>query len=470
MKFRILIPLFIIVLLNINCTKAQEKLRRNNSVPNFILVVADDLGYADLSLNGSMQIHTPNIDLLAEKGANFTQGYVSSAVCSPSRAGILTGKNQVEFGQDNNIDINQKGFDSNYLGLPIDQKTVANYLKELGYTTGLIGKWHLGEASQFHPLNRGFDEFWGYSGGGHDYFRAEPNGEGRMAPIECNYKEPSKITYITDDKGDECVNFISRHNKEPFFLFASFNAPHTPMQAREIDLELFKNIKDKERRTYAAMVHRLDLNIGKIVDALDKNGLTENTLIFFISDNGGPIDQNSSLNAPYRGQKGILLEGGIRVPYIMKWPKSIPANTVYKNPVSSLDIVPTILELAGGSIENKSLTGTNLIPYVAGKNTERPHDELKWRFTISSAIRLGDWKLVSIPDRLPMLYYLPDDPSELNNLSLEQIEKTKLMLKKLGNWKVSLPHPLFLEGAEWKRKQLDLYDVDYQLIQPPLKK
>ena len=256
--------------------------------PNFILIVADDLGYADLSLHGSKQIPTPNIDRLAKEGVNFTQGYVSSPVCGPSRAGLMTGRNQVKFGFDNNMAENQPGFDPQFQGLPVSEKTIAERLKPLGYVSALVGKWHLGYEPHFHPLKRGFDEFWGYQGGGHDYFTSQPDGKGYLSPIECNYKTPQPITYLTDDKGDECVDFIRRHKDQPFFLFASFNAPHAPMQATEADLELFKHIKDTKRRTYCAMVHRLDVNIGRIMDALKEEGLDENTLVVFISDNGGP--------------------------------------------------------------------------------------------------------------------------------------------------------------------------------------
>jgi arylsulfatase A-like enzyme len=261
---------FLCISLFLLFVETEAKAQNNSSKPNFILIVADDLGYADLSMHGSKQIPTPNIDALATGGISFTNGYVSAPVCSPSRAGLLTGKNQVRFGYDNNIGGNQPGFDPDFLGLPLSETTLADRLKELGYVTGLVGKWHLGDEPHFHPLKRGFDEFWGYTGGGHDYFTSEPDGKGYLAPIECNYKTPQPITYITDDKGDECVGFIQRHKNEPFFLYASFNAPHAPMQATDADLKLFDHIKDEKRRKYCAMVYRLDVNVGRIMKALRK--------------------------------------------------------------------------------------------------------------------------------------------------------------------------------------------------------
>jgi len=442
------------------------QLKNELQKPNFIIILADDLGYADLSMNGSKQISTPNIDALAKSGITMTQGYVSSAVCSPSRAGLLTGKNQVEFGYDNNLAHSQNGYDPEFAGLPVDEKTIATLLKEQGYATGLVGKWHLGDQEQFHPLNRGFDEFWGYLGGGHDYFESEQGNEGRKVPIECNYKEPQAITYITDDKGDECVDFIKRHKQEPFFLYASFNAPHAPMQATDEDLDLYKHIADPNRRTYAAMVHRLDLNVGKVMKALDKEGIRENTVIVFLSDNGGPCDQNYSNNAPYNGQKGILLEGGIRVPFIANWKGTLSAGSTYEHPVSALDLTPTFLKLAGGEASEGEFSGVDLMPYLNGEIEERPHETMLWKFTISKAIREGDWKLVQVPDRLPMLFHLPSDISEQNDLAMDSLSITRRLLRKMGNWEVDLPHPLFLEGAEWKRKQLDLYDKTYKLVQP----
>ncbi|MEN8117424.1 MAG: sulfatase [Bacteroidota bacterium] len=452
-----------VLLLGITTVALSQK----NEKPNFILIVADDLGFADLGLNGSKQIPTPHIDRLAEEGINFTQGYVSAPVCSPSRAGFLTGRNQVHFGHDNNMGGNQPGFDRNYLGLPLSETTIATRLKSLGYVTGLIGKWHLGDEPHFHPLKRGFDEFWGYTGGGHNYFTAEPDGKGYNCPIECNYKTPQPITYITDDKGDECVDFIKRHKNEPFFLFASFNAPHAPMHATEADLELFKHIKNEKRRKYCAMVYRLDINVGRIIETLEDEGLAENTLIVFISDNGGPVNSNASINAPFNGQKGILLEGGIHVPFVMNWKGKLPAGEKYDNPVISLDFAPTFFELAGGEItDDVKFDGVNLIPYINGENINRPHKAMNWRFTISAAIRDGNWKLVRLPDRLPLLFDLSKDISEQNNVSMQNLEITESLLKRLGDWDVAQPHPLFLEGAVWKARQLELYDAEYPLVQP----
>jgi arylsulfatase A-like enzyme len=239
------------------------------------------------------------------------------------------------------------------------------------------------------------------------------------------------------------------------------------MQATKADLELFSHIQDEKRRTYCAMVHRLDINVGRIMKTLEEEGLSENTVIVFISDNGGPCDQNASVNAPLNGQKGILLEGGIRVPFIMKWTGQIPSGKTFEHPVISLDLAPTFIELAGGKIsEYDKLDGVNLIPFITGKTKERPHELFNWRFTISAVVREGDWKLVRLPDRLPMLFNLTKDISEQNNVALQNPERTKTMLKQLGLWDVSLPHPVFLEGAVWKKQQLDLYDKKYKLVQP----
>ncbi|PXX23779.1 sulfatase-like hydrolase/transferase [Arenibacter sp. ARW7G5Y1] len=465
MDAKVIILLIWGLLLNVYCYAQQTKNPKDQK-PNFIFIVADDLGYGDLGFTGSHQIKTPNIDRLAYEGTSFTNGYVSSPVCSPSRAGFLTGRNQVSFGHDNNIDGSQLGFDPDFLGLPLSEKTIADRLKPMGYICGLVGKWHLGDKPQFHPLKRGFDEFWGYTGGGHNYFNSEPDGEGYLSPIECNYKSPAPITYLTDDKGKECVDFIRRHKNEPFFLFASFNAPHSPMQATEKDLALFSHIKDEKRRIYCAMVHRLDINVGRIIEAIKEEGLAENTLIAFISDNGGPRG-NASVNAPFNGQKGILLEGGVRVPFILNWKGVVPSGKIYAHPVTSLDFAPTFVETAGGRVSKEDkMDGVNLIPYINGEKLGVPHQELKWRFTISAAIRDGDWKLVRLPDRLPMLYNLKNDISEQQNVALKNIEITRDLLKKLGKWDVEQPHPVFLEGAIWKGLQLEEYDKDYLLVQP----
>jgi arylsulfatase A-like enzyme len=441
----------------------------NAEKPNLILIVADDLGYADLGMHGSKQIPTPYIDQLAEEGIVFSNGYVSSPVCSPSRAGLLTGKNQVSFGFDNNLFPAQPGFDPDYVGLPLTETTLANKLKSLNYVTGLIGKWHLGEKAQFHPLNRGFDEFWGFLGGAHDYFISSPGGEGMQCPIECTYKTPEPISYISDDIGNECVDYIRRHKNEPFFLFASFNAPHSPMQAKEADLKLFKHIEDDLRRTYCAMVYRLDQNVGKILEVLQEEGLEHNTFVVFISDNGGPANaiSNGSVNAPLRGQKTTLLEGGIRVPFIFKWPAQLTAGKKIDDLVLSLDICPTFVEAAGGTTSEKdNFRGINIIPFLTGQTDKIPHVSMEWSYTVSAAIREGDWKLISLPDRLPMLYHISDDISEQYDLSLQNLDRTKAMLKKLGEWDVHLPHPVFLEPADWRIRHLGFYDAEYQLVQP----
>lgn len=437
------------------------------SKPNFIIILADDLGYGDVGFTGSTQIKTPNIDRLAKKGVTFTQGYVSAPVCGPSRAGLMTGRNQVSFGFDNNPIVDLPQFKKEYVGLPVEEKTIADRLGELGYVNGLIGKWHLGDTEQFHPLKRGFHEVWTYPVGGHDYFKSEPNGKGYLSPLECNYKKPQAITYITDDKGDECVDFIRRHKGEPFFLYASFNAPHAPLQATEADMKLYAHVENEKRRTYCAMVHRLDVNVGRIIDELEKNKIDENTVIVFLSDNGGPCFNNASLNAPLRGSKGILLEGGIRVPFVISYPAKLKAGTLYHQPVSSLDLTPTFVAMAGGKTKAEDkLEGVNILPYITKQKKGMPHQSMMWRFTISAGIREGDWKLIRLPDRLPVLYNMKKDIAEENNVADKHRDKVESMLKKLGNWDITRPQVLYLEGNPWRKKQVELYDKKYQLEQP----
>ena len=430
--------------------------------PNIILILADDLGYADLGVTGSKDIPTPHIDSLAADGVHFTNAYVASPVCAPSRAGLMTGKHPIGFGFYDNLAPVQPGHDPEAVGLPPDQTTLAERLKKSGYTTGIVGKWHLGERPQFHPAKRGFDEFWGWLGGAHDYFRAEPGGEEAMAgPILCTYKEPAPLTYLTDNQGDECVGFIRRHKDKPFFLFASFAAPHSPMQATEEDLQRFLDIEDKRRRTYCAMVFRLDQNVGKILDELRSQNLERDTIVVFLSDNGGqtaPGMSSGASNGPFRGGKTTVLEGGIRVPMLMRWPAALPKEKKVDATVSALDLVPTFVAAAGGEIaQEERMDGRNLLPFLKGATEDPPHASLNWRYTVGTALREGEWKLIRLPDRLPMLYHLAQDPGEERDVSLEQLDRTRAMLKDLGNWETRSPNPLFREPASWRVRHLSFY-------------
>ena len=438
--------------------------------PNFILIVADDLGYGDLGYTGSTQIKTPNIDRLAENGVVFTNGYVTCPVCSPSRAGLLTGRHNCEFGYYTNPDLpedQQLQINREYSGLPVSEITLADRLARLGYTNGIIGKWHLGHLPQFHPLKRGFHEFWGYLNGGHDYFMTVPRSETKIKyrwPIESSFKNQGALTYLTDDTGNECVDFIRRHKGQPFFLYAAFNAPHIPLQAPEADKELYSFVRDEGRRTYCAMVHRLDVNVGKIMDELKKQGLYENTVVAFLSDNGGYINGNVSINAPFRGQKGTLFEGGIHIPFILSCPGKYKAGMVYEQPVSSLDILPTFIGLAGGRIVDKdNIHGVDLTPYINGINKPAPHEYLMWNYQGYSAIRHGAMKMVVMPYQFPLLFDLSKDISEKRDIALKHKKTADRMLEKLGLWNMSCPEPLVLQGNGQKQGIRQLYEE----VSPP---
>jgi len=443
---------------------------KGNDKPNFIIILADDLGYGDVGFTGSTEIKTPHIDALAKSGVIFEQGYVSAPVCGPSRAGLMTGRNQVNFGFDNNNVSPGPQYNREYFGLPVKEKTIANRLAEQGYVNGMIGKWHLGDEAHFQAESRGFDNVWTYPYGGHDYFRVDlKSKEKYLQPLISNYKTPDPITYITDDTGNESIDFIRRNKDKPFFLYASFNAPHAPLQAPQQDIDLYKHIKREDRRIYAAMIHRLDINVGKIIAELKANDLYENTVVVFLSDNGGPGTGKKSrtVNAPFRGSKGILLEGGIHVPFIMSWPKGLKANSRYEKPITTLDLTPTFVALAGGNITSKDrLDGVNVYPYLSGEKVGNPNQEMKWRFTVSASIRDGDWKLIRLPDRLPQLYNVKEDLAELNDVASQHPERVVKMLKALGQWDVSTPQHLYMEGAKYKKIQLSHYDAKYRITQP----
>jgi arylsulfatase A-like enzyme len=384
--------------------------------PNFVLILADDLGYADVGFQGCRDIPTPHIDSLAATGVRFTSGYAAHPFCSPTRASLMTGRYQHRFGYENNIAFDPQ---NRLMGLPLSEKTIPERLKAVGYATGMVGKWHLGAAHPFHPNKRGFDFFHGFLGGGHDYFKVnlrQAMGEGYQVPLDHNGKPRDIEGYLTEDLTRAAVGFISSRGEEPFFLYAAYNAPHTPMQAPQERLDRFAAIENPRRRAYAAMVSILDDGVGEILAALEAKGVRQNTFVCFLSDNGGPTRSNGSNNDPLRGDKGSVFEGGIRVPFVVSWPARLPQGTVYSHPVISHDLSVTALALAGiAESETRQLDGVNLVPHLLNRSLKPPHEALFWRMNNGAAwaVRAGDWKLLqSGANAAPSLYNVTEDISE----------------------------------------------------------
>jgi arylsulfatase A-like enzyme len=430
--------------------------------PNVIVILADDLGSADIGVYGGKDIPTPHIDSIGKNGVRFTQGYVSGPYCSPTRAGLLTGRYQQRFGHE----FNEGGVNREKFGLPLSETTIAQRMKGLGYRTGAIGKWHLGFATQFRPMNRGFDEFYGTLA--NTPFFQPMLVDSRIGP------DPKKVEdaayYTTDAYGERAVDFIKRNKDHPFFLYLPFNACHVPNQAPEKYLERFAGIKDKDRRYYAAMMSAMDDAIGRVLATLRELNLEEDTLIVFLSDNGGPMTKmgaNGSLNGLLRGQKGDVWEGGVRVPFLIQWKGRLPAGKLYTQPVIQLDIVPTVLAAAAFDVKVESkLDGVNLLPYLEGKNATRPHDTLYWRFGPQWAIRQGDWKLAQGFDydakeqgpvhqtkvTPPMLFDLTKDPGETKNLAAEHPERVTALRAAWETWNRELAEPGWLPIPVKKKK------------------
>ncbi len=455
MKMKLL-KLFLFILTIQQAVNASEK-------PNIVLFFADDAGYADFGFHGSKEIKTPNLDKLAAAGVRFTQGYVSDPTCGPSRAGIMTGRYQQRFGFEEN---NVPGFmskvsaaDGDEMGLPLSERTMADYLKSLGYRTGFFGKWHLGGADRFHPTKRGFDEFYGFRGGARSYWAYPDEPDAHLNKMERGFGNFAEHEgYLTDVLGEETARFIESNKDEPFFAFVSFNAPHTPMHATEEDLAQFPELTGN-RKILAAMSLAMDRACGIVLDKLAKLGLYDNTIVVFTNDNGGPSDRNASINDPLSGTKSNHLEGGIRVPFLVSWPSKLQKSSVYEFPVSTLDLLPTFYAAAGGESEAlKEIDGVDLLPYLQGENTERPHRILFWKKENRGVVRDGDWKFIRFPDRPAELYYLPDDIAEQANLAAKYPERFKKMYKTLFEWELTLERPRWLLKREYEK--LDIHRMD----------
>jgi len=404
--------------------------------PNILFIIADDLGYADVGFQGCKDIPTPNIDSLAASGVRFISGYVSGPYCSPSRAGLLTGRYQNRFGFEF-IPFHPPA------GLPVSERTVGDHLKAAGYHTGLVGKWHVGLGPECHPLKRGFDEFYGFLDGAHSYFEA--------TDIQRDGQPVQRMDYTTDAFGREASAFIERHRQKPWFLYLAFNAVHTPMHATPDRLAKFAHIKDERRRTYAAMLQAMDEAIGRVHQTLADTGQKEKTLVCFISDNGGPVmaetTVNASCNAPLRGSKRTTLEGGIRVPFVISWPGHLKSG-VCEMPVIQLDLTATALAVGGAKVGPKTkLEGVNLIPFLQRKASGQPHESLYWRFGKQMAIRKGNFKLVRYdtnvetqtgkfnqPISPARLYDLTADIGETNDLAATMPEKLRELQADWDAW------------------------------------
>ena len=352
--------------------KEIKKTTLNKNSPNLIIILADDLGYADVGFNGCKDIPTPNIDAIANNGVKFTNGYVTYPVCGPSRAGLLTGRYQDRFGFTTNPTIDPE---NEKAGLPLEEEMISEALKKANYNSAIIGKWHMGTHPKFHPLKRGWDYFFGFLSGGHNYFPEKLTlndySEVKWAygwystRIMENYNRIDINNYLTDELSDAAVRYIKKQSKldQQFMVYLSYNAPHGPLQATEKYLDRFPNIIDKKRKTYAAMVSAMDDGIGRVLNTLKERNIEENTIVVFLSDNGGPIHKNASKNDPLRGKKGDLYEGGVRVPFAMQWKGNIKKGIIYKNPISSMDIMASICDLNHVKTKNK-LDGVNLIPFL----------------------------------------------------------------------------------------------------------
>jgi arylsulfatase A-like enzyme len=456
--------------------------------PNIVVILADDLGYGDVGIYGG-RVPTPNIDRIGAEGVMFTQGYVTTPVCSPARAALMTGRYQQRFGFEYNA---RDAADVPDVGLVASETTMAVHMKRAGYATGVIGKWHLGFKEEHYPTNRGFDEFFGHLTGATQFINTNAEGsvslprnnalrerqpgdlrtdvvvKGQQAPTPPPRRRGTRIMrgaekqyipisdYITDVFATESVSFIERHRDTPFFLYSAFNAPHSPFQVTQEYYDRFPDVDNELQRIYFGMIAALDDGVGEILDALEKNGLRDNTLVVFLSDNGcAGYFQGLCSCEPLSGGKLTYYEGGVRVPYLMRWPGKIAEGSVVDTPVSSLDILPTALAAAGRDAGGVVLDGHDLLPVIAGEDAAPVHQQLVWRNYPTVAVRQGDMKLIKPHQDRPQgfLYNLAEDSREQRNIAAANPAVVASLEAGIEQWRSIAIEPL------WTRRPPVTYSI-----------
>lgn len=422
----------------------------NSQRPNVVIIISDDAGYADFGFQGSQQMKTPNIDAIANAGVTFTKAYVSAPVCAPSRAGLITGRYQQRFSFEKNL---TRPIDRQH-GIAQSETTLGDYFQAGGYKTAAIGKWHLGSLAKYHPNNRGFDYFYGLIDGHRSYFDHQLKKDSdhfKLLQRNGEIVEKPQQGYTTDILTDDALAFIDRNRAQPFMLYLSYNAVHTPMDAKREDLaKVDPSISGPKRRKLVAMTTSLDNNVGRITNKLAALDLTDNTVLVFINDNGGAT-HNASDNGILRGSKGSTFEGGIRVPFTMAWPGHIEAASIYDQRVISLDLLPTLIEASGlKSIPGAAkMDGVNLLPYLNQDIKAPPHPSLFFKFYSGRAHIKGDWKWAKakVKDQngkkvlKTFLFDLKSDPAEQTNLIDINKQKAIELKQEWLDWHSPMPKP-----------------------------
>jgi arylsulfatase A-like enzyme len=432
--------------------------------PNVIIILADDLGYADISAYGVKRIATPNIDRIGAEGVKFTDAYAAAPVCSPSRAALQTGRYPGRYGFEYNNGPPARDVQLN-LGLDSGEITIAQGLKTSGYHTGLIGKWHLGSNDDFYPTHRGYDEFVGFLAGATAYIDtslpqvhyADPAGVSMKATARRDVhtqiiEGPDRTVvhneqeYLTEYFGRRAVEYVERNARAqtPYFLYLAFNAPHDPLVVTQKYYDRFPQIQSQENRIYAAMISALDDAVGVVMDAVERSGEADNTIVYFMSDNGCAAYIGSICSCePLRGGKLSHYEGGVRVPFMLRWPARIKAGQVNRAVISTMDVFPTSLVAAGGRLpSDRRYDGVDLMPYLDGKKSGIPHDALMWRRLPLVSIRSGDWKLwKNVNGEFTLLFNLRDDPNETTNLASREPARVKELESAIELWAKDLQDP-----------------------------